>query len=418
MEWSTILGIITSVVIASGIIAIAVGSRYGNIESIIGGSSILGIAFIIAAILGGVYYYAVRSTGSGKYGAPTLSNPTGYIPSTTASTPTTASTAPTKPITSMNAMQKTGLGVVGLLVLAGIIGGAFYVRGTTGLALGGYLGGFLGFIIIVFAATYLAQQTDKPGNFVPTTFFRMLYYFLPYGIITFIGMADLLNVKYKYTGGLLASIVMFIFNRLVGYYGLTPKDVDRTVIPLKDSNYCGVPGLGQFGSNFLPQGMLFNLTSLSYLATLITFETNENTKYVIPSWSFLASIFFISSVMTIKNDCFDASKGHGYWITEKVAAASGSKTLGITATLLTTLIVSGGAGALGAYIHNYLIEEGNIERFAGHIDPKAEQNAKNKKDENIVNVSTALSEVCPAIAEDQIVAEIYQNGKKLGSSLN
>jgi 1,4-dihydroxy-2-naphthoate octaprenyltransferase len=325
--------------------------------------------------------------------------------------PSAASGASNAPISSTFG-NRSGF-IIAFLILAGVVAGVWYT-GNLG-AVGQYIGLFAVLALVVFGTVLFSQKSDKPGNFVPTTLFRMLYYFLPYGIVTYAALADLFNTEFKYSGGIITGAITIIINRLIAYYALSSKDSNGNVVNIVDSNYCGIPGLGKLGSNLFPQGMLFNLTTLSYLASLITFETERDTKYTIPAWTFLIAVFFTSSFLNIRNDCFDSTKGHGYWLTELVTRAGGSKTLGITATLLATLATSVAAGSLGAF---GAWAAKSREGFAGHVNPKKEKDVKNKQDENIVNVSTALSEVCPAIAEDQIVAEIYQNGKKLGTSLN
>lgn len=282
-----------------------------------------------------------------------------------------------------------------------------------------YGGGLLLFFIIVFVITLFSQKFDKPGTFVPSTIFRMLYYFLPYGIITYTAMSDFFHVQFKYSGGVVTALIAYIINHLAARQYTTKSGAFQPTdftYQLKDSNYCSVPGLGLFGSNLLPQSMLFNLTALSYLATLITAETERDSKYSIPAWTLLISIFFASSSILITNGCFDKTKTHSYWLVKFIEDKGYSSSIATSAMLLTTLGISIITGSLAGGIAYEATK--SKEGFAGYVDPKSEKKVNDKKDENVVNVSTALSEVCPAIAEDQIVAEIYQNGKKLGSSAN
>ena len=278
-----------------------------------------------------------------------------------------------------------------------------------------YSGSFLALFGILYILTIVSSKLDRPGVFMPSSLFRMLYYFLPYGLVTYTVISDILNAEYKYSGAIVTASAGFIINRFMSFY-IGTKGIDKTLIPLKDSNYCGIPGLGRFGSNLFPQGMLFNLTTLAYLATYITAETERDSKYTIPVWTFLIALFAASSAVANGNGCFDKEQnGYGYLIVEYFRSKGWDVTAGIALQNLATLAASIAIGSLGAGVQ---LAISGKENFAGHIDPKDVKKASDKKDENIVNVSTALSEVCPAIAEDQIVAEIYQNGKKLGSSLN
>lgn len=351
------------------------------------------------------------------------------LSSATATTPTTGVTTPF-PITP----TQIGIGLVALIAFGILAGGVYnsvqYIVVTptvpsgpgapppppsNWVLLGKYAAMFGGFFLILYLLMLGSSVFDKPGTFMPSSLFRMLYYFLPYGLTTYTVISDILNLKYKYSGAVITSIAGFVINHLAAL--VLTRDIDKTSNPLKDSNYCGIPGLGRFGSNIFPQGMLFNLTSLSYLATYITAETERDSKYTIPAWTFLIATFAASSAITNHNGCFEKeTNGYGYALIEYFKAKGWDINAAKALQNLATLAASIALGSLGAGIHIGIF--GSKEHFAGHIDPKAEKKADDKKDENIVNVSTALSEVCPAIAEDQIVAEIYQNGKKLGSSQN
>lgn len=329
------------------------------------------------------------------------SNPTIF------SSPSSSTTAAASgPSTIGNFLTSSG-GFMFLAFLAvGAIIGVTYVKGAELTSLASYTGAFIGLAIFVYATVFMSQKTDRPSSFSPVAVFRMLYYFLPYGLVTYTTLSDLFNQEYKYVGGIVTGVITFILNRTISYF-ITGKGMD-----LSDSNYCGVPGLGKFGSNFLPQAMLFNLSVLSYIAALITLDTEFNNKYTIPVWTFLVSVFLGSSYTTIKSDCFDSTKGHSYLISEAIHNnGQGSKTLGITFTLLATLVASLGAGWLGAFVQHYYIPTGGLSS-GSKLDPK--QSVSPTQAEKVINVSSTPGDTIDA---SQIVAEIYQNGKQIGGSL-
>jgi hypothetical protein len=359
----------------------------------VGGSDVSNVGIIASSIIGGLLilfggYYFYSST-------------TGEIP--VQSSLTSVGSFLTSPAT---------LTVISVVALIGIIAGTFVSQGGNISNFAKYLGAFIGVAVGIFLISYVSQQVDKPGNFVPTTFLRILYYFLPYGLVTYTALADLFNQEYKYFGGIVSAAVMFILNRTISYF-VTGKGIDLT-----DSNYCGLPGLGGFGSNLFPQAMLFNLTTLSYIAALISLDTEFDSKYTIPSWTFLVSIFFASSYLNIKNDCFDVNKGHSYWLSELInKGGQGSKPLGITLTLLATLAASVAAGWSGAAVQHFYISGGNASTggnvsTTSKLDPKK---AETVDGETIINASSTPSDTINA---SDIIAEIYQNGKKIATSLS
>ncbi len=293
--------------------------------------------------------------------------------------------------------------VISVLIIGGIIAAVYFFPAIASLQYVMYaLFGIVGIFLLIYSIQNIERKDSIKSGISPTTFFKLMYYFLPYGIISFTTLSDAFNAKFKYTTGTLTAIIAVLLNYMLTKLFTTPRDpVTNLKIPVVDNNYCGIPGFGFLGSNILPQGMLFNLTAIAHIATQIMFETNFDTKYVVPSSILFGAVFIVSTAMNLFNKCFEIA-GTPKFVIQNITP--NNKSLGVLLTVVLTLLISVGAGALGGWLTSQ-----NLEGFAGHIEPP-------KKDEADKNVNICEGDKCSADEQGQFVAEIYQNGKIIGTS--
>ena len=187
--------------------------------------------------------------------------------------------------------------VTTILVIGGILAAVYFLPGLASLQYVMYaLFGLVGMFLLIYSIQNINRPDNIKSGISPTTFFKLIYYFLPYGIITFTTLSDALNAKFKYTTGTITALIAILLNYILS----------RSFIgPVIDDNHCGIPGFGFLGSNILPQGMLFNLTAIAHIATQIMFETKFDTKYIVPSSILFGSVFIISTAMNLFNNCFE-----------------------------------------------------------------------------------------------------------------
>jgi hypothetical protein len=222
--------------------------------------------------------------------------------------------------------------------------------------------------------------------------FRVLYYFLPYGLFLF-------GVIYD---GLVRKIKFFPS----GFIGLGAVYLNYFIsgAQVEDTDICGIPGMASKGSNIAPQNVLFNTTVLSYIASYITASNPDSSAYAATSWIGVAVGFILNAAMYYADKCY----GDG---TKWKLAFMGSFTP-LFYALAGGMLIGGGSGAL---IATYVT--GDTSGVG--IGSESKQILTQTSGPAMAPTSdTAGAGKCsPTGDDDQFVCEAYKNGELVTSTI-
>ncbi len=128
-------------------------------------------------------------------------------------------------------------------------------------------------ILATLLVIYARPRTYEAGDFkegADTYFsminwFKVLYYFLPYGLFLFGIVFDGLVQKIKFFPAGFVGLLAVYLNSLIAY---------ATGGKTQDTDLCGVPGLTKWGSDISPQNIVFTSAVLGYISTYISVKSD------------------------------------------------------------------------------------------------------------------------------------------------
>lgn len=271
---------------------------------------------------------------------------------------------------------------------------------VAGIAIGASVGTLILSALISYAKSPRAYQAGPRlfafgEYFTFINWFKVLYYFLPYGLFLFGIIYDGMIRKIRFFPAGFIGLGNVYLNSLLSYF------ISKT--PLVDADICGIPGMSQWGSAIAPQNILFSTTVFSYIAAYITTVQSDSTYSGI-TWGGVFIIFLIQLAMYYSNKCYD-SRPSGSWL----FAILGSITPPLYA-LMGGLLVGGLSG--------YLIAS-NVGSVGGGIDVTQQQSLVGGKGPAMAPTSgTAGAGTCsPTNNDDQFVCEAYKNGELVTSTI-
>jgi hypothetical protein len=224
--------------------------------------------------------------------------------------------------------------------------------------------------------------------------FRILYYFLPYGLFLFGVIYDGLVRKIKFFPAGFIGLVAVYLNSLISYF------VNGRV-PVIDSDSCGIPGMSKSGSVIAPQNILFTTTVLSYIASYIT-NTQSDSAYSGAAWGGVGISALIGGAMYYRNNCY----GDG---TKWTLSFLGSVTPILYAVMGGMLI----GGISGWQISSAIGDGGGIG-----LSSEQKQSLSTGKPAMAPTSGTSGAGKCsPTDSDDQFVCEAYKNGELVTSTI-
>lgn len=230
--------------------------------------------------------------------------------------------------------------------------------------------------------------------------FRVLYYFLPYGLFLFGIIYDGLIRKIKFFPAGFTGLGAILINHLIsGMLGGATGVSGAT-----DSDICGVPGMSSWGSHIAPQNITFASTVLSYIASYIT-ASQSDSQYSGIAWSGVFAVWVVQAVMFNVNKC-DSSKASGWMFTFGNSFASKiiPPLIGLASGLLWGGLAGWGVSRLGG--------------DAG-ISPSQQQTLVGDKGPAMAPTSgvTGAGKCSSTDSDDQFVCEAYKNGELVTSTI-
>jgi hypothetical protein len=210
-----------------------------------------------------------------------------------------------------------------------------------------------------------------------TNGFRILYYFLPYALFIAGALIDITTTRIQFFPAGITGFVAVLVNYLASTF---------IKGPVTDRDMCGIPGLSALGSDIMPQSAVFNLTTLSYIASYITIKQGIfGVNKIWPAWGVYAAVALINSLVIGMSGCYP----DGMAFAQKIIAA---------------LVYSTGAGAIGAWVAS--------ERLPSSSDPGSASSSGSS-----IPVAPGAGTCSAPNDQDQFVCEAYKNGQLVTSTI-
>lgn len=166
--------------------------------------------------------------------------------------------------------------------------------------------------IIALGAT-LAYAIKQSNTSVLADIFsrlsQILFFFLPYTLITFGPIVDIITHKFQFLPASVVGISGIFINWILATFlnnGVPPASLDPS---------CEIPGLLGFSSNITPQPMMVSLSILSYIATYLSRSTlsgkpaTPTTTFINPSdqiwpaWALYGGVASLYLIVLLKSNC-------------------------------------------------------------------------------------------------------------------
>jgi hypothetical protein len=173
----------------------------------------------------------------------------------------------------------------------------------------------------------------------------IMYYFLPYTLFLFGVINDGITRKPQYALGSVAGLAAIFINSIISKFVGGGAN--------EDDDICGIPGMRFLSSHIFPQNIVFNLSVLSYIASIATIQSPSNLDETLPGWSIVGVLFLIHGLVFQRSGCeIDKATGVSMWYISNFY-------LRMLFTLLYSILFGGGFAALAAYVVNPNIRDQN-----------------------------------------------------------
>lgn len=207
-----------------------------------------------------------------------------------------------------------------------------------------------------------------------TNGFRIMYYFLPYALFVAGALIDITTTRLQFFPAGLTGFVAVLLNYLISM---------AFTGPVTDRDMCGIPGLSALGSSFAPQSMVFNLSTLSHIATYISLKQGIfGVNKIWPAWVAYVAVAILNSIVLLFTDCF----------TDNIDAAK---------KIILALVFGTGAGAIG-----------------GWVASERSDSSSSSSEPGSPGTPPPDAGTCSAPNDqDQFVCEAYKNGQLVTSTI-
>ncbi len=223
-----------------------------------------------------------------------------------------------------------------------------------------------------------------------TNGFRIMYYFLPYALFIAGALIDITTTRLQFFPAGLTGFVAVLVNYLASTF---------IKGPVTDRDMCGIPGLSAIGSAWAPQSMVFNLSTLSHIATYISLKQGVfGVNKIWPAWVAYVAVAVLNSFVLYGTGCFN----------DNVDAAM---KIGLG------LVFGTGAGAIGGWVSsNLLVASGSSGQPL--LGPGGSQTCPDGSTPGPNGeCPKSSSQTCSAVGDDQFVCEAYKNGQLVTSTI-
>jgi hypothetical protein len=264
----------------------------------------------------------------------------------------------------------------------------------TGTIIGGILGGVAVLIIgIVIGKRRSDEPFVTPG--VPV-FLKIFHYFLPYSLIFYALLNDLIFETGMYSPAVAIGFVFVLLN------GFVSKNREVNIGKIQ-TDLCTIPGFSGLPAYEFPQITVFVSIVLGYISmfntTIQTAKGSDWTK-IIPPWILLISFGLIQYFTMLKDNCFD-----------NFNIILGSSFV----NWLITFLVSAGIGILSGWgisqSTTFAEASSGSPSFTSVGPPSSTKPPMAKSSDPNIGTCSAPND------QDQFVCEAYKNGELVTSTV-
>jgi hypothetical protein len=224
--------------------------------------------------------------------------------------------------------------------------------------------------------------------------FRILYYFLPYALFLFGVIYDGLVRKIKFfPAGFIGLGAVYLNSAISNLVGLNTIDKD----------ICGIPGMGEWGSDVAPQNIVFITTVLSYIATYLTVKPSGDDPMSYGSaWIGVIAVWIVQAFIFNQSGCMDPNR----WV-------GGSGPLGSFFVPFIGLLFGVSVGGLSGGLIAQFVDSGS------GVSSEQKQSLTSGSGPAMAPTSgTAGAGKCsPTDSDDAFVCEAYKNGELVTSTI-
>lgn len=247
-----------------------------------------------------------------------------------------------------------------------------------------------------FAVKALYPSGPKEAVTLPIfNWFKVLYYFLPYGLFLFGVIYDGLVRKVKFFPAGFVGLLAVWINYLISYFA-------SGRISTTDKDICGVPGMSGWGSRFAPQNIVFTTTVLSYIASYISASQGDAIS-IGTAWGGVGLVFLIQVFM--------------FFVVNKCHIAPNMPTNGWIGGSWTT-VIGLGFGALLGGLTGYGFSHLQGDDSGIGISSETKQALTKSGPAMAPTSGTAGAGKCsPTDSDDAFVCEAYKNGELVTSTI-
>lgn len=235
-------------------------------------------------------------------------------------------------------------------------------------------------------------------TFSLVNWFKVLYYFLPYGLFLFGIIYDGLVRKIKFfPAGFIALGATYLNSTLSGF--LRNDTIDTDV--------CGIPGMSEWGSAIGAQNITFSTAVLSYIASYLSTSGDFDSSFKGMAWAGVFGVWILQTFVFNMSGCKDSRSWFGAFDSE-----FGKRFAGPTIGLLSGMLWGGLSGFL---FSKYITGD---DSGVG-LSSEQKQALTQKSGPAMASTSgTAGAGKCsPTGDDDQFVCEAYKNGELVTSTI-
>lgn len=224
--------------------------------------------------------------------------------------------------------------------------------------------------------------------------FKVLYYFIPYGLFLFGIIYDGLVEKIKFfPAGFIGLLAVYINSWIAfAFRGNT-----------LDSDICGVPGLSKWGSDISPQNIVFTSTVMGYIASYIT---NKRGTIEIMStgaaWIAFVAVWLVQTWIYNLTGCPTTKTWRTFGPVQIVPP-------------ILAMIFGGGIGSLFGWVFSTYVSVGT------GISPEQQQallgGGKSGPAMAPTTDTVGAGKCSPTDSDDAFVCEAYKNGELVTSTI-
>ena len=159
---------------------------------------------------------------------------------------------------------------------------------------------------------YVFSGKQQIANVI-TRFAFSLFYFMPYTVFSYGIISDIITRSIQYTPASFTGLTGVLLNFAISAF-MSPGGV----APQVSNPLCEIPGMSQLSSSFVPQPMMFTLSTIAYIATYIS-RSNiggisgyvVNADYRWPAWALYFGVYGLQLVVLSAQGCMNPTKAIG-----------------------------------------------------------------------------------------------------------